>query len=301
MSPSRPPTRSSSSSSRGRISSSAPLTRGLRTGRRGVSDPHAIRPRNRKCLGGPRLFKWLRQTNGTDRGSLHPQPSAPSEDKFFKLVEKVSTLGEGQSVLGRTLSKVLIRVESIQSQAQSDFSALHTEIRRLSAPLEDLFSLADALNQLDEQLREPGICVFSTEELAATPLGKLAAQASGDEPSIRAQDMRRVLDSAFSRLDRHLALHGVTRVGVPGQTLDAHGLRAAKVLREGDVVVYRRLGPAAGPIEAQSVSEQNGPPVQPLRCRGALDGPAASLADGPMANGLDDHNALQGGLSGIDD
>ncbi len=272
------------------------------------------------------MFKWLRQTNGTDRGSLHPQPSAPSEDKFFKLVEKVSTLGEGQSVLGRTLSKVLIRVESIQSQAQSDFSALHTEIRRLSAPLEDLFSLADALNQLDEQLREPGICVFSAEELAATPLGKLAAQASGDEPSIRAQDMRRVLDSAFSRLDRHLALHGVTRIGVPGQTLDAHGLRAvdvidtedfpdgtiasvvrcgflrgAKVLREGDVVVYRRLGPAAGPIEAQSVSEQNGPPVQPLRCRGALDGPAASLADGPMANGLDDHNALQGGLSGIDD
>ena len=229
-------------------------------------------------------------------------------------------------MLGRTLAKVLIRVESIQSQAQSDFSALHTEILRLSAPLEDLFSLADTLNQLDEQLRQPGICVFSAEELSATPLGKLAAQASGDAPSIRAQDMRRVLDSAFSRLDRYLAIHGVTRVGVPGQTLNAHGLRAvdvidtedfpdetiasvvrcgflrgAKVLREGDVVVYRRLRPAADPIAAQSVSEHNRPPVPPVRSRAPLDGPGAGLVDAPAANGIDDHHALQRGLSEIDD
>src|SRR5260370_8114943 len=149
------------------------------TGRRGVSDPNAIRARNRKYLGGPSLFKWLRQTNRTDRGTLHPQPSAPPEDKFSKLVERVSTLGEGQSALGRTLAKVLIRVESIQSQAQSDFSALHTEIRRLSAPLEDLFSLADALNQLDEQLRQPGISAFSPDELPATPLCNLPAHAPG--------------------------------------------------------------------------------------------------------------------------
>lgn len=223
------------------------------------------------------MFKWLRRTG--QRTKATPRPAPPGGDPLAKLLE-------GQSTLGRTLGRLLVRVESVESLASDHLASMRADLARLAVPLDDLFAMADLLARLVEQMEAPGTSLLTGDELAAATVASLATQAHGAGPNRRAAELRRALAAALDRLDRYLGSQGVTRVGRVGEPLDAHALRVvdvvdredlpdgavasivrcgfvlgSQVLREGDVIVCRRRAAARPSVEEAAAEKGNGDAV----------------------------------------
>ncbi len=189
-----------------------------------------------------------------------PPPPKPPDAPIDKLLD-------GLTVLGRTVGRLLVRVESLEGQVKTELAAVRGDLAKLEPQpqLSDLFSLADTLNDLLQQVDEGGLSLLARGELAAMSVTELAALAESDAPNPRARDLKRALSSSLGRLDRFLAGLGIAHVGRTGEEADARVLRVvdvveredladgvivsvvrpgfvrgSRVLREGDVVVNRR-------------------------------------------------------------